>query len=126
MNIKGYENVGVSGKLTPLEFSEIPFEPVRSFWITGTKAGEHRGGHAHYYTQQFLVCLRGCIGVIMDDGNNIDTTTLITGDFVHIPAMIWDTQFFATEDDILLVFCSTPYDRDDYIEDYSEFLKLIK
>ena len=41
---------------------------------------------------------------------------------LHMPAMIWGTQYRYTSDAVLLVLASAPYDADDYIRDYDEFL----
>ena len=38
--------------------------------------------------------------------------------------MVWGVQYRYTADAVLLVFASDPYDADDYIRDYSEFLKM--
>jgi hypothetical protein len=38
--------------------------------------------------------------------------------------MIWAIQFRYSPDAMLLVFASDPYDPDDYIRDYDEFLSL--
>ena len=39
--------------------------------------------------------------------------------------MVWDSQVFTTGNDILLSICSTAYDREDYIEDFDEFLRIV-
>ena len=43
---------------------------------------------------------------------------------LYIPPMVWASQHEYTEETKLLVFASQFYDPDDYIRDYSEFLKL--
>ena len=40
--------------------------------------------------------------------------------------MVWSTQYKYTEDAILLVFASDPYDPDDYIRDYDAFLAEVR
>jgi len=39
--------------------------------------------------------------------------------------MIWDYQKFMTGDDVLLVLCSTPFDKTDYIDDKEKFTKIV-
>lgn len=41
---------------------------------------------------------------------------------VHVPPMVWATQYRYDEDATLLVFASHPYDPGDYIRDYAQFL----
>jgi hypothetical protein len=43
---------------------------------------------------------------------------------VHIPPMVWGTQYRFSHDAVLAVFASHPYDADDYIRDYAEFVDL--
>ena len=42
------------------------------------------------------------------------------------PPMMWSTQYKYTRDAVLLVFATEPYDPDDYIREYEEFLSLVK
>lgn len=42
---------------------------------------------------------------------------------LHVPPMIWGTQWRCTRDAVLLVLASHPYDAADYIRDYEEFLQ---
>jgi hypothetical protein len=43
-----------------------------------------------------------------------------------MPAMIWGTQYRYSPDAVLAVYASRPYENDDYLRDYSEFLKLVQ
>ena len=38
---------------------QLPFVPMRAFWITDVPAGAMRGGHAHTSCQEALFVLRG-------------------------------------------------------------------
>ena len=38
--------------------------------------------------------------------------------------MIWDEQVYYDKKTLLLVIANTNYNKDDYIENYEEFLKL--
>ena len=44
---------------------------------------------------------------------------------LYVPAMVWSVQYQYSHDAILLVLASDPYDADDYIRDYDEFLELL-
>jgi hypothetical protein len=41
---------------------------------------------------------------------------------LHVPPMIWATQYRYSTDAALLVLASHPYDADDYIRDYNQWL----
>jgi len=111
------------GTLVPIEFSELPFEPKRVFYVTNVPKGEERGNHAHFKTQQILVCVQGQILVKLHDGKKLFKKLLTPNDAIFVDKMIWDSQVFMTGDDVLLSICSTPYDKSDYIEDMSSFLE---
>jgi hypothetical protein len=44
---------------------------------------------------------------------------------ILVERMIWDSQVFETDSDVLLSICSTSYNKSDYIEDFEEFLRTI-
>jgi len=114
------------GMLYPLNFSEIPFKPKRMFTVINVPKGVKRGNHAHYETEQFLICLRGEVEVDLYDGYEHTSTSLKPMQGLYVPKLIWDSQIFKTGDDLLLVLASTDYDREDYIESSSVFEALKK
>lgn len=106
-----------------MEFDGLPFVPKRIFWVKDVPAGEERGGHAHYVTEQYLICLSGRVLVTLFDGKDRDIFELSAGRAVLIPRMVWDTQKFLTGSDIILVLCSTSYNPRDYINDRGAFVR---
>ena len=114
------------GRLTPIEFgSDIPFRAKRLFYVYGVEGQNDRGKHSHHKTKQVLICLYGQVDVICDDGKNKRTITLSNPDeALYIPEMIWDEQVYYDKKTLLLVIANTNYNKDDYIENYEEFLKL--
>jgi len=40
--------------------------------------------------------------------------------------MVWGIQYKYSQDAVLLVLASAPYDPSDYIRDYAEFQKILK
>lgn len=117
--------VDLRGALTVGEFgSELPFMPNRYFIVFDVPTQEVRGEHAHRNCHQFLVCIKGSCRVLLDNGKSrrdllLDRPTL----GIHMPPMIWGTQYNYTSDAILLVFASERYDPSDYIRNYEAFLK---
>ena len=117
-------NRDMRGSLAVGEFPrEIPFVPKRYFVVFDVPSSEIRGEHAHRTCHLFLVCVRGACSVVADDGENreefrLDHPTL----GLHLPPMVWGTQYNHTSDAVLLVFASDYYDPADYIRDYQAFL----
>ena len=114
------------GVLYPLNFSEMPFQPKRMFVVSDVPKGVSRGHHAHYETEQFLICLKGEIEVLLDDGHECTSTLLKPMQGVYVPQLTWDSQIFETGEDVLLVLASTDYNREDYIDSSSVFKALKK
>ena len=116
------------GSLSVGEFgSDLPFTPKRYFIVYGVPTREVRGEHAHRQCHQFLVCVRGSCVVLLDDGNNRREYTLEKPDCgIHMPPMVWGTQYRYSPDAVLLVFASEHYDAGDYIRSYDEFQKLVR
>ena len=110
----------IRGHLIAAEIArELPFVPVRFFVVYRVPSGEVRGEHAHRECHQFLVCLKGRVHVLVDDGSNRQEIVLDRPELgVYVPPKIWGTQYRYSEDATLLVFASHQYDPDDYIHDY--------
>jgi UDP-2-acetamido-3-amino-2,3-dideoxy-glucuronate N-acetyltransferase len=114
------------GTLTAGEFiDQIPFTPQRYFVVLDVPGKEVRGEHAHRRCHQFLVCLKGSLTVVVDDGTASATITLREANRgLYVPPLIWAAQLHYSPDAILLVLASEHYDPEDYIRDYDEFLSL--
>ena len=112
------------GSLTAVELTkDLPFEPARFFAVFDVPSKDVRGEHAHRKCEQVLFALRGSITCIVDDGTTREQVVLNTPDIaLYMPAMTWGTQFRYSEDAVLGVFASLPYDGDDYIRTYEEFM----
>jgi UDP-2-acetamido-3-amino-2,3-dideoxy-glucuronate N-acetyltransferase len=105
--------------------AEVPF-PARRFFVVHDVPSKHvRGEHAHRRCHQFLICVRGAVRVLVDDGT-ISEEVVLSGPSLglYVPPMIWSVQYKYSEDGTLLVFASDPYDPDDYIRDYEDFARL--
>jgi acetyltransferase-like isoleucine patch superfamily enzyme len=115
------------GKLTFAETPDsLPFVPQRFFLVYAVPGKDVRGEHAHKELHQFLICVNGSCAVVVDDGENrcevaLDRPTL----GLHVPPMVWATQYKFTSDAVLLVLASDIYKAEDYIRNYDEFLRLV-
>lgn len=105
----------------------LPFVPQRYFIVLDVPSAEVRGEHAHRTCHQFLVCVRGAVTVVVDDGRQREEFRLdspVLG--LHVPPRVWATQYGYSTDAALLVFASDHYDAADYIRDYDEFLAAVR
>lgn len=118
--------VDLRGALTYGEIgSELPFVPNRFFLVYKVPSSEIRGEHAHVTLHEVLVCLRGSLSVMVDDGKNRDEVVLDSPQVgLHIPPMIWRVHYKYSVDAIMLSLCSHVYDANDYIRDYDDFRAL--
>jgi acetyltransferase-like isoleucine patch superfamily enzyme/dTDP-4-dehydrorhamnose 3,5-epimerase-like enzyme len=104
--------------------AHIPFEPRRFFSVVEVPSKDVRGAHAHRRCEQFLVCICGSLAVVVDDGRAREEVVLDGPQFgLYLPPMVWAVQYRYTHDAILLVLASDPYEQEDYIRDYDEFLE---
>lgn len=100
----------------------LPFTPKRYFVVFEVPSKEVRGEHAHRELEQLLVCLRGSLAVVVDDGTQRQELILDSPELgLYVPPMIWGTQYKYTPDAVLLVLASEGYQPDDYIRDYDQF-----
>jgi hypothetical protein len=100
----------------------LPFDVARFFVISDVPHGASRGEHAHHRCEQFLVCLRGSVTAMVDDGFTRRDVVLDRPEIgLYMPAMTWGTQHRYSDDAILLVLASRQYEVEDYIDSYEEF-----
>ena len=112
------------GNLVVGEFDDsLPFKPERMFMVYDVPNSKVRGAHAHKECHEFLIAAHGTVNVILDDGDQRREYCLSdprTGLFMQ--AGIWGVQYKYSADAVMLVLASHPYEADDYIRDYNEFL----
>lgn len=106
--------------------SHIPFAPRRIFSVMQVPSKDVRGAHAHRLCEQFLICQSGSVAIVVDDSRVREEVVLDDPQLgLYIPPMVWSVQYRYTHDAILLVLASDPYEPQDYIRDYDEFLEQI-
>jgi len=118
-DLRGNLSFGEIGK-------QVPFEVKRYFLVYGVASQDIRGEHAHRSLHQFLICVHGQCHVVADDGTNRQEFVLNAPSIgLHLPPMVWATQYKYSEDAVLLVLASEWYNPDSYIRDYAQFLSMI-
>jgi UDP-2-acetamido-3-amino-2,3-dideoxy-glucuronate N-acetyltransferase len=114
------------GNLSFAQHSEdLPFIPKRYFLVFDVPSKEVRGEHAHRTLKQFLICVKGSLSVVVDDGERRAEVVLDRPNLgLFLPPMVWGIQYKYTRDAVLLVLASDGYDAKDYIREYEEFMRL--
>jgi len=116
------------GNLTVVEgLRDVPFDVKRVYWVYDVPGGEHRGGHAHKQCREFIVALSGSFSVALDNGKERETYLLNH----PYQGLLVETGVWRTLDDfssgaVCLVLASEPFDEDDYIRSYNDFLDYVK
>lgn len=121
LDIKGDDR----GSLIALEAEKnIPFEIKRVYFIFETKGGVIRGKHAHKRLKQLVICTSGNCKFKLDDGKNKEIVSLSKpNEALYIDNLIWREMFDFSPDCVLLILASEYYDENEYIRDYSTFIK---
>jgi dTDP-4-dehydrorhamnose 3,5-epimerase-like enzyme len=112
------------GVLGVIEGTDIlPFPVSRMYFIHNVPPGAERGSHAHKELKQLMMCLSGCVEVVLDDGDNTFTFVLKNSyQAIQVPSGYWRTLKNFSVDAVLVVLASNEYEESDYIRDRSEFL----
>ena len=107
------------------EERHIPFKIARSYWIYDVPGGEVRGGHAYKENQEFIVALSGSFDVILDNGIKKQTFHLNRSYYgLYVPKGFWREMNNFSTNSLALILSSTPYNENDYIRNYDEFIHM--
>ena len=74
---------------------DIPFNISRVYWTYDVPSGACRGGHAHKHCREFIIAVSGSFTVTLDDFSS---------------------------GAVCLVLAEDPFEENDYIREYTEFL----
>ena len=106
------------------EENHIPFKIERTYWIYDVPGGQVRGGHAFKKQQELIVALSGSFDVVVNDGKEKKTFSLNRSYYgLYIPAGLWRQMENFSTNALAIVLSSTPFSENDYIREYSDFLK---
>lgn len=105
--------------------NQIPFKIQRTYWIYDVPGGSNRGGHAYKKTSEFIIAISGGFEVTVEDGEQKKTFMLNRSYYgLYIPKGLWRTMDNFSTNSLALEFADTKYDRNDYLEDYNEYLRM--
>ena len=115
------------GNLVAIEESEIPFQVKRVYYMFDTRRDVRRGFQAHRSLKQLLICIHGSCKIHLDDGISQEEIVLdVPYEGIYLDNVIWREMYDFSEDAVLMVLASEPYDERDYIRNYADFLTYIK
>ena len=126
--IKFQSNEDDRGSLVVIEDTkEIPFDPKRIFYSYGVSGDKSRANHANINSEFVMVAVVGSVTVDVFDG--YEKTTYVLDDpkeGLYIPNLTWKSMYNFSPDAVIMVIASTLYDRNEYINDYDEFVGYVK
>ena len=103
------------GNLHSVDFSSLPFKPQRMFFVTPSRAGEKRGGHAHKTAHQLLICASGQIEIVVAYAGKEERFCLDRpGMAIYLRPLVWSEQTYISAGAVLLVLSSEHYDPATY------------
>lgn len=101
----------------------LPFEIARVYYLYDVADGQKRGGHAHKRLQQLIIPVVGTFKLMLDDGTEKREVVMDRPDRgLHIPGHIWTEVMNFSPGAVCMVLASLPYDEEEYIRDYHQFL----
>ncbi len=107
--------------------ADFPFPIARAYWIKDVPAGDTRGGHAHKRLVEYVVAVNGSFNVTLDNGREKAVYHLChPWEALLIDKCVWCSLNSFSADAVCLALASEPYDADDYIHDYGDFIELIE
>ena len=115
------------GYLISIDKKFIEFNIARIYYIYNVPKNTTRGYHAHKNLKQILFCPIGQIVFSLDDG--VDKTTIVLDSpekTLFIGPGIWREIRWASKKSVLVVLASEPFEENDYIRNYEEYIKLVQ
>lgn len=124
-----FNNLGDDrGNLVVIESGRsIPFDIKRVFYIYNSDLNVIRGQHANINSEFILINVAGKSKVRVTDGEKeyiFELNKPMMG--VYIPKMIWKDMYDFSSDSVLLVITNTYYDKNEYIRDFDEYVRIMK
>ncbi|MDA9079014.1 FdtA/QdtA family cupin domain-containing protein [Gammaproteobacteria bacterium] len=106
---------------------DLKFNIARLYYLYRTSKNALRGVHAHKQLEQVLISLNGSFEVLLSDGIESQTFLLDRPNLgLYVCPMIWRELNPIEDNSICAVLASRPYEEDDYIHNYDDFLSIAK
>lgn len=113
------------GSLVAIESGiNIPFKVKRLFYIYGTTGNTVRGLHANRNSTMIFIPVSGSCKLKISDGVSEKHFNLNNrGQGILLEKMTWKEIYDFSKDSILLVISDSYYNKDEYINDFEQFVK---
>lgn len=96
----------------------------RFFLIASVPPGRSRGGHAHREQSEYVVAVHGRVDVRLESRGNVWFVALDrVGRTLYVPPGYWLDLFNFSDDAVLGVLSTHPFDESDHIRDRAAFLR---
>ena len=105
---------------------EVPFEVQRIYWIYQVPEDKSRGMHANKISYQYLIAVHGTVEICLENAQERKHYLLDSPDKgLLVPPLTWNELLKFSDDAVLLVMASHPYEPETYINSYEEFQKIV-
>lgn len=107
---------------------DVPFEIKRVFYIYGGDKNQIRGKHANRKSQFVLFNISGTSKVKVIDENQLYRVYELDAPNkgIYLPELVWKEMYDFSEDSVLMVLTNEFYDKDEYIRDFDEYVKIMQ
>ena len=95
----------------------------RIFFLKG-KRDCIRGNHAHKKCSQYFLSIQGSIKISTNNGEKKIIKVRQLDKVLHVPPYTW-VKVFLKKNQLLCVMCDRNYEKNDYINSYDKFIKII-
>lgn len=116
------------GNLTVAEqHHDVPFGISRVYWTYDIPTDAERGGHAHIHCREVIIAVSGSFTVTLDNGSERKQYLLSKPyEGLFVDTGIWRTLEYFSSGAVCLVLAEDPFDVNDYIYDYNQYLDYIR
>ena len=115
------------GSLGVLEGAQLPFDIKRVYYLYDVPIGAIRGEHGHKQLEQLMICMHGKTEVTLNDGQQQYPFTLAgPADVLYVPPGMWRQLRFVMPETVVCVLASRPYEVEDYLYEYEDFLTWVR
>ena len=116
------------GSLVVMEsMKQIPFDIKRIFYTYGVKDDKSRANHANIDSEFVMVAVCGSVTVLVDDGKKKEEFVLDDpSKGLYIPNLTWKKMYNFKDNAVVMVIANTLYNKDEYINNYDDFIKYVR
>jgi hypothetical protein len=120
-------HIDARGSLGVLEGAALPFDIQRVYYLYDVPIGAVRGEHGHKRLHQLMICMHGQTEITLNDGIRQYPFTLSgPSQVLYVPPGLWRRLRFVMPETVVCVLASRPYEPDDYIYEYEDFLAWVR